>query len=241
MRDLLNRTGFDLYRLRTDRIAGGHSHSRIIPHASYSPWLDDAAFRHWHAIVADSTMVDIYRCWELWALAGRTAGLPGDCLEVGVWRGGTGCLIAKKCELVGSKSRVWLCDTFAGVVKAGEADPSYRGGEHKDTSPDHVRDLATGMGLANVEILKGIFPEETSHRLGERPIRLCHIDVDVYRSAKDILEWVWPRLPHGGVVVFDDYGFASTAGVTRLVQEEYVEREALLIENLNGHGLLIKV
>lgn len=50
--------------------------------------------------------------------------------------------------------------------------------------------------------------EETVHRL----------IVDVYQSAKDIVEWAMPRLTRGGVVVFDDYGFRNCEGVTTLVK-----------------------
>ena len=32
---------------------------------------------------------------------------------------------------------------------------------------------------------------------------LCHIDVDVYQSARDTVEWVEPRLTSGGAIVFD--------------------------------------
>jgi O-methyltransferase len=41
----------------------------------------------------------------------------------------------------------------------------------------------------NVIILQGIFPEQTSHLIDSNSIKLCHIDVDVHDSAKDIFEW----------------------------------------------------
>jgi hypothetical protein len=77
----------------------------------------------------------------------------------------------------------FLCDTFKGVVKAGNQDLHYRGGEHADTSMDTVRQLATDMGLGNVELLEGIFPDATGDRIKDRQFSLCHIDVDVYESA----------------------------------------------------------
>jgi len=69
---------------------------------------------------------------------------------------------------------------------------------------------------------------------------LCHIDVDTYDSAKDIVEWVWPRLSVGGAVVFDDYGFVRCEGVTKLVNELSSDNDKLFIHNLNGHGLIFK-
>lgn len=49
-------------------------------------------------------------------------------IEVGLWRGGTGVLIAKRVLLVGIMNRVFLCDIFKGVVKAYEKDNEYKGG-----------------------------------------------------------------------------------------------------------------
>lgn len=215
--------------------------SLIMPWATYSPWLLDADFRACHAVIKDYTLVDLYRCYELWHLVGQTASLEGDILEVGTWRGGTGALLGKRAALLGLAAEVFLCDTFEGVVKTGEADECYSGGEHADTSIPVVEEVKDRLGIANIGILKGIFPEETSGRIEDRLFRLCHIDVDVYQSGKDILEWVWPRLVLGGVVVFDDFGFASTKGITKLVHEMETRDDLISLQNVNGHAVFVKI
>ncbi|HMA49419.1 MAG TPA: TylF/MycF/NovP-related O-methyltransferase, partial [Magnetospirillaceae bacterium] len=169
-------------------------YSVVIPGASYSPWLSDMPFQAAYELLKANTMVDLYRCYELWTLAGQCARLSGDILEVGVWRGGSGCLMAVQAKLMGSKSKIYLADTFSGVVKAGENDPSYKGGEHADTSVDFVLQSQQALGLANIELLVGIFPDATGKAVENSRFSLCHIDVDVYSSAADVLDWVWPRL-----------------------------------------------
>ena len=221
-------------------MTGTLRYEQVLPNATYAPWAADADFQAAFADIREHTLVDHFRCYELWQLIEQTAHLPGDILEVGVWRGGTGCLMARRVQMLGSQAKVVLCDTFSGVVKAGAKDGAYRGGEHADTSLDIVNDLASRMGLANVETLIGIFPEETGERIADRRFALCHIDVDVYQSGLDVLEWVWPRMPVGGVVVYDDYGFATCDGITRLVNERYVQRGAVTLHNLNGHAVVIK-
>jgi O-methyltransferase len=72
--------------------------------------------------------------------------------------------------------------------------------------------------------LQGIFPEETGHRVSETQFSRCLIDVDAYHSGRDVLEWVWPRLSVGGVVLFDDYGFPITKGIPQLVNAENAGR-----------------
>ncbi len=228
--------------LLRSRGADPNRYSLIIAEGTYSPWLFEPEFRATFRGVRGSTLVGEQRCYELWHLVGQVAQIEGDILEVGVWRGGTGALLARRVQLEGLDARVYLCDTFRGVVKAGPEDSVYAGGEHSDTSKGAVEDLFRAMRLDNVELLVGVFPEETGPLMPiDRRIRLCHIDVDVYRSAKDVLDWVWGRLSPGGVVVFDDFGFPECAGVTRLVNEEARKPDRLVIQNLNGHGILVKL
>jgi O-methyltransferase len=230
--------------LKLTRLPGRGStvvHQLVIPHATYSPWWADAEFQATFREVQAFTLVDVYRLYELWTLLEQIKDVEGDVLEVGVWRGGSGCLLARKAQLEGlGPVTVFLCDTFAGVVKAGAQDSEYKGGEHSDTSANIVRGLVGRLGLDNVRVLEGTFPDETGHTIESRPFRLCHIDVDVYDSARDVFEWCWSRLSAGGVVVFDDYGFHDCEGVTRLVRELAARGDVLFVHNLNGHALLIK-
>ena len=154
--------------------------------------------------------------------------------------GGSGSLIAKRAELEGIDAKVYLCDTFRGVVKASALDPVYRGGEHADASVEAVRNLIHRLNLHNVEVLQGTFPDDTGKSLADKTFRFCHIDVDVYRSAAEIVEWIWPRLCLGGLIVYDDYGFKGCEGVTRFVNEERGLPDRLIIHNLNGHAVAIK-
>lgn len=212
----------------------------VLPCATYAPWLSDNSFNRAYEIIKDYTLVDKYRCYELWQLVEQTAKLHGALIEVGVWRGGSGALIAEKSKLDGIKDKVFLCDTFTGVVKAGDPDSTYIGGEHADTSKATVEEAINKLKLDNTEILVGVFPEETSKLISDNTFRFCHIDVDVYQSARDIVEWLWPKLVIGGIVVFDDYGFQGCNGVTRFVNEERRKKGRLVIHNLNGHAIVIK-
>lgn len=222
---------------------GSHlPHSVVRPVATYSPWRADHEFQAAFESVRPNTLVDVYRCFDLWQLVAEAGKLPaGDIIEVGVWRGGTGCLMAQRAKLAGIQSIIYLCDTFQGVVKAGASDRHYAGGEHADTSEAMVTGLAKHLDLDNIQILCGTFPDETSHLVADASFRLCHIDVDVYESGRDILAWVWPRLVRGGIVVFDDYGCLSTGGITQLVNEERSRTDRLMLHNLNGHAVLIKL
>ncbi len=211
-----------------------HSHVRTA--ASYSPWLTDQDFLSAYEKIRDFTLVDVYRCYELWVFARDASHINGSILEVGVWRGGTGCLMAQ----ASPSKTVYLADTFEGVVNAGIRDTRYTGGEHDDTSEDLVRGLLSGAGVNNAQLLKGMFPEQTANSVAG-PIALLHVDVDVYQSAKDTVEWALPRMPVGGKIIFDDYGFYGCEGVTRLVDQIRGSLpEFAFVHNLNGHAILIR-
>ncbi len=220
-----------------------YSHELIVPMTStFSPWYDDTDFGAAYDAIEGNTFVDQYKCYELWEQLGQLCEVPGDVLEVGVWRGGTGTLMARRCQLLDLPATVFLADTFEGVVKAGSDDPWYRGGEHADTSPEIVRKLAASMGV-DVTLLVGTFPDETAHEVVDRRFRLVHIDVDVYQSARDVLEWAWPRLSPGGVVLWDDYGAFECEGVAQLGRElfDLGLANARLVHNINGHLLMFKL
>ena len=247
---LFNNTGIYIgkrptYKGKANFSIDGLHYGMSFPSANYAPWLGDDAFINIYNQVKKNTLVDIYRCYELWQLVQKIHTLDAHAaiLEVGVWRGGTAAIIAKQLTNLKSKANLYLADTFEGVAKAGTNDSFYSGGEHSDTSQHIVEDVLKNKSqYPYFKILKGIFPEETADKiLVSEQFGLCHIDVDVYSSAKDILEWVWNKLVSGGVVVFDDYGFHSCTGVTKLVEEyrNYPDRQ--IIHNLNGHAIMIKL
>lgn len=247
LENLLNRSlslaGVKLSRLpKQPKKEKPQDYAGVRSFAAYTPWNTDAEFQKVYEKVREFTLVDELRCYCLWSLVRQTAKLSeGALIEVGVWRGGSGGVIAEQARLSGVKDKVYLCDTFSGVVKAGSLDPFYEGGEHADTSRQTVEQLIFDkLQLKNVQILQGIFPDETAAGIPGGTVRLCHVDVDVYQSAKDIFDWVWPRLIPGGVVVFDDYGFDTCQGIRQFVDEVASRNGLVRLYNLTGQAVLIK-
>jgi O-methyltransferase len=231
--------GMALPFVRREAVRSG-AHEMAYPISTYAPWQVDVEFRRVRNAVRRHTLVDVWRSHELWSLVSELRDAPGAILEVGVWRGGSGALLAARATGLGLETTVYLCDTWTGVVKSGAVDTYYRDGKHDDASPKVVERLLERMQLCNVELLKGVFPDETGEQIAGEMFRMCHVDVDVYESASDVLDWVWPRLSPGGVVVFDDYGFPACPGVTQLVDEQRGRADRLVVHNLNGHGLVVK-
>lgn len=249
IQSLVSKLGYYIFRPAmvngsTKFTANGFSYDTNIPRANFAPWDNDIEFQNVYNIIQNNTLVDIYRCYELWKLVSEASKLHTNLniLEVGVWRGGTAGIMAKKLEIVSKQGKIYLADTFEGVVKTSELDNYYSGKEHNDTSIEVVESLLSNIGVHNYKILQGIFPDDTAKSINNDIIfGICHIDVDIYLSAKDILNWVWDKLAVGGIIVFDDYGFHTCNGITKLVEEQRAYSDRIVIHNLNGHGILFKI
>ena len=238
VRKLFHHYGFEIHGIPENLDFREHVYAPVSPSATYNPWNRDAEFNQVYDSVKDYTMVDRYRCYELWKLVEQCAKLgSGSIIEIGVWRGGTGALIARQALNCKIKDRVFLCDTFTGIIKAGSKDSAYSGGEHADTSKQMVEELVSQqLSLDNVDVLEGIFPDQTGQKIEDLTFRLCHIDVDVYQSAKDIVGWIWDKIVPGGIIVYDDYGFKCADGISKHVEEQMHLKDRLIIHNLNGHS-----
>jgi O-methyltransferase len=220
-----------------------HSYNIVTPSANYSPWDGDSDFQAIYSVAKHNTLVDQYRMYELWELTEQVSKLDinANFIEIGVWRGGTAALIGKKLELLKSNAKFYIADTYTGVVKSTEKDLYYNDNEHNDTSLEIVEKLIEPIKI-NYQKLVGIFPEDTAHFIEEtEKFGLCHIDVDVYQSAKDIVDWIWDRMIVGGVIVFDDYGFHTCTGITTYIHEIKHLKDRMIIHNINGHALIIKL
>lgn len=229
--------GYDMVMFRHGD--GSDSYEPVITGASYAPWLADKEFNRVYDLVKNDTLVDKYKCYSLWQLVEQVAHLEGVIMEVGCWKGGSGVLLARKAQLESPGTYVHLFDTFSGVVKAGPKDSDYTGGEHGDATREDVLKLQR-KACVEMFVFEGVFPEDTAYIIEDEKIRLCHMDVDVYQSAKDAFAWVWSRLVKGGIIVFDDYGFRSCEGVRRFVDEIRDNPDNIFIHNLNGQAIIIK-
>ena len=82
--------GFDIRRIDKDALSDDQEYDLVVPRATYSPWNKDSVFKKLYTEIQPLTLVDEYRCFELWKLVEQSAKLDGgDLIEIGVWRGGT--------------------------------------------------------------------------------------------------------------------------------------------------------
>jgi hypothetical protein len=94
------------------------------------------------------------------------------------------------------------------------------------------------LGLRDaVECYPGWIPDRFPE-VDDRCFSFVHIDVDLYQPTLDSLEFFYPRLSTGGIIVLDDYGFGTCPGATAAV-DSFMRDKAEPIVNLSAGGAFL--
>lgn len=187
---------------------------------------------------AGSSLVHEDRLGLLVALLAKSLKLKGEVWECGVYAGGSALRMAESMRRLGYYRTLRLFDSFTGIKSSGPMD-SHRNEDYADVDLDSVRALF--LPFKNVVIYKGVIPEVFDKSLNSK-ICFAHVDVDVYASTKGCLEFIWPNVSNGGIIVVDDY-FAPQCAGCKMAVDEFLEanRNASMSAGLFPQCILDKV
>jgi O-methyltransferase len=178
------------------------------------------------------SLMTAYEAYTLYSLVKAYQHLPGDVAEVGVFQGASAKLI---CEAKGD-ARLHLFDTFEGLPKASKADGKVHNVNQYPCSEESVRTYLAQY--PNVVFHKGRFPDSTG-QLAETRFSLVHMDVDLYESTRACLEYFYPRMLPGGVMLSHDYSLL--AGVSKAVGEFFSDKPERPIDLPSTQCMVIKL
>lgn len=163
-------------------------------------------------------------------LAARKIG--GDFAEVGVANGAT----AKIISVFKGNKELHLFDTFEGVpFVSKEDDPSIVPGVCKSSLEFVQNNL---KGEENIRFYKGIFPD-TAAPISERKFSFVNLDVDIYQTTKDALDFFYPRMSKGGIILSHDYSYYD--GVKKAFDEFFVDKPEPIIALCESQCLVVKM
>lgn len=172
-------------------------------------------------------------CWA----AEQARHLPGDFVACGVYSGFCDRAIMEYIDFQQTGKKYVLMDTFQGL------DPRYSspGEIEKQKRYDHDmygQVLQTFQGF-NVQVVKGPIPD-TLPQADVQQVCFLSIDMNAVQPEVAALEFFWPRLVRGGVVVLDDYAFPGNEAQKR-GHDAFAAGVGHHIFTLpTGQGLLIK-
>jgi len=169
----------------------------------------------------------IYKIIFLLQCIKETEHLEGDIIELGSYKGGNAIMIAKFLKQIGSKKKVYACDTFSGIPEEDSnvkdiADMGY----FSDTNLDAVKKKLKKYDAFNVKLVIGDF-RNTLPNLDKEKFSLVFIDCNIFSSAKLAINFSYPRLVKDGVLFSHCYGAPKGKGSTSLWGETYAVKEYL--------------
>jgi hypothetical protein len=145
-------------------------------------------------------------------------GIEGDFAELGVWKGNSAAILADFAAK--SDKRLFLFDTFSGFDSRDFVGVDQnRRHEFADTSIDFVRETVGHPQVTTY--LQGFFPDSITEEVRQRTFALAHIDCDLYEPMKAALDFFYPRMPKGGMLILHDYSSGVWPGATRAIDEFY--------------------
>jgi len=180
-----------------------------------------------------------------------TLALPGARVECGVYRGATALLLAhawrsRRPDFRGND--LYLIDSFVGTSASGEHDLiPVRGADGGTRHEPFFRVASADISAELVRGFFGDFPQalvcagwipQVFVTLPERDWAFVHLDVTLYEPTRAALEYFYPRLNPGGVIVCDGSIFCPGA---QKAWDEFCENENIAFVTLgNRESILIK-
>ena len=173
---------------------------------------------------------------QLFSLVRATSKLGGLMAEVGVYRGASARLMLE----ADSKRPLHLFDTFEGLPTPAESDTELHLGRFEQNQFScSLDDVRTYLGsFARVHFHKGLFPG-TGRAVDQEKFSLVHSDVDLYASTRSVLEFFYPRLVPGGIILTHD--FATCHGPHQAFTEFFLDRPEPLIELPGDQAMAVKL
>lgn len=160
----------------------------------------------------ENTLITQDRLDELVRLCKLTP--KGNIAEVGVYKGGSMKLL---CESFPDRTILGY-DTFSGLPESKwTQEEVHKPGDFSDNSIEAVSEFL--KPLMNYGLLRGTFPEQTGSFHIESKFSFIHVDTDFYKSVKDCIDYFYPKLLSGGIMVFDDYEWPNCPGVKKALDE----------------------
>lgn len=183
-----------------------------------------------------NSVVDASRMTIICHLAHISRLVNGNAAEIGVYKGGTAKLIAKSLP----DRHLYLFDTFAGMPETDKTKDIHKRGDFANTSASAVTMFLNDCG--NVSIHPGTFPETAKAIPDNEQFCFVHIDVDIYQSTLSCMQFFFPRVPRGGILICDDYGHPSCPGATQAVDDFLRDKneEPIIIHEGKFQAVVIK-
>lgn len=196
-----------------------------------SPSLHDL----WIHGVELNNIGDINRLYFLYCniLAIVHRDVPGSFAELGVYKGNS----AKLFHTLAPNRLLYLLDTFSGF---SEQDKCYVPENYSNFDDISLESVKNFIGEDdNIIYCIGRFPETLSMIPDSELFAMVHLDCDLYEPMKEGLEYFYPRMSPGSIIIIHDYYSGCWPGVTKAVDEFLINKRENLVHIPDKSGTAI--
>ncbi len=224
----------------------------IITYGRSVEWKEDPSFQAaYHAGMATATKIrspdatgDFIE-WRahiaIWA-ARHGAHLEGDFVECGVNTGIMSLAICYTLQFASLPKRFWLFDTYCGIpLEQALPTELEKASAHSALYYEDCYELAKKnfSPYPNAVLVKGLVPDTLPQCTAEK-IAYLSIDMNIAAPERASLDYFWPKLVSGAMVLLDDYGFLGHEEQRRSLNEFAAQNNVAIATLPTGQGLLIK-
>lgn len=191
----------------------------------YRPWESD----EWKSLFkAADLRLSRERVYTLAQYLEWSLCMPGDVIEMGVYKGCTAYILAyflnayvgKIHKNTNGERVLYLCDTFSGTPDKFDKlkGDINRGGKYSDTSLKFVYEKITAC-YEKTLCIEGNIPKSLACIPIDAKFCFAHIHLNLYSSTKDAILWLKDRISQNGIIIVEDYGIFNCNGVKNAVDE----------------------
>ncbi len=169
----------------------------------------------------------------------------GMVAECGCWRGLSSYQIAANLKKMDFNQAFLIFDSFEGLSEYDEEDKNNVMTDEEENC--HRKHFACSMDVVIknledfdfIDYKKGWIPSRFKEA-SELAFSFVHIDVDMFQPIWDSLEFFYPRLIPGGIIVLDDYGYLNFPGAKKAVDTFLVDKPDFFLSLPSGSAFIMK-
>jgi len=244
LKKVLSRYSSDPDVRRRARWKSLHKSARRDDFQVYRPhlvWLSSEPFSQASAAWKAVRGLPDDRRFFLLSTAASVRHVEGDTADIGVRFGTSSYFILRGIDNAAKQHHMF--DSFEGLSEPTAEDSGV--GQHtvwkqgQLLAEEEVTKKNLRMYEDRCHYHKGWIPARFPE-VRERKFAFVHIDVDLYQPTRDTLEFFYPRVSSGGVIVCDDYGSTLCPGARKAMDEFMADKPESLFHIPTGQSLMVK-
>ncbi|MFN6037711.1 MAG: TylF/MycF/NovP-related O-methyltransferase [Bacteroidota bacterium] len=175
-------------------------------------------------------------CWA----ASHAAKLEGDFVDCGVYSGFSPRAVCHFVDFERLNKTYYLMDTFSGMDQRYSSDYEMERNKKLGYSEvDLYQQVKETFKDFKTKIIKGAIPD-TLPQADCQKVSFLSIDMNSVLPEVAALEYFWPKLVSGGIVVLDDYGYPGCIDQKK-AHDQFAESKGVKILSMpTCQGMIIK-